>query len=93
MSKRKYTSESFMSQYLREEVGAAAIDDFVDAWHEQPGKKEIFDFLGMTREEYALWLRDPEVLPHIAEARRTALSSGKPVAVSAHLAKNSDGSG
>jgi hypothetical protein len=50
-------------------VSAEDIEDYVDSWHANPGAKEIYEFLGMSEEEYALWLRDPAVLPHIARAR------------------------
>jgi len=33
-------------------------------------QKKIFQFLGMTKEEYYLWLCDPDSLPEIARARR-----------------------
>jgi len=60
----------FMDLYLRGEVRADDIDDFIDSWHENSGAQELFEYLGMTKEEYALWLRDPEMLPAIARARQ-----------------------
>jgi hypothetical protein len=46
------------------------IDDFVDQWHETPQGNELHDYLGMTKEEYSLWLRAPDALPYIIKARR-----------------------
>lgn len=52
------------------------IDDYIDAWHE--GKagldQELDEFLGMTPEEYALWVERPEVLPFIIIAHRVGKS-------------------
>jgi hypothetical protein len=62
-----------MSRYLSGAATGGEIDDCIDAWHERPGKTELFEFLGMTREEYAAWLRDPDSLPRIARSRRTGL--------------------
>jgi hypothetical protein len=73
MSRRKAASEPFFQRYLRGELEPDAIDDFVDAWHENPGNRTVFEFLGMTSEEYALWLRDPDALPQIARARKEKL--------------------
>jgi hypothetical protein len=70
MSRIPEKARRFFDRFLRGEVSAEDIDDFIDAWHDNPEKSEIFEFLGMTREEYALWLRDPEALPQIAQARR-----------------------
>jgi hypothetical protein len=70
---KKSRDAPFLQRYLNGEVLSDDIDDFIDAWHETSGKKELFAFLGMTKEEYALWLRDPDLLPHIARARQTRL--------------------
>ena len=32
------------------------IDDFVDEWHDSDGDKSLSEFLGMTEEEYKLWV-------------------------------------
>ena len=69
MSREKRTSSPFFQLYLDGEVLADDIDDFIDQWHERPGRKKIFDFLGLTKEEYELWLRDPNALADIASAR------------------------
>ena len=70
MSKKSASDKTFLERYMNGEVLAEDIDDFVDAWHQNSGEKEIFEYLGMTRDEYSIWLRDPDVLPHIARARR-----------------------
>jgi hypothetical protein len=60
----------FIELYLKGKVLPEKIDDYVDQWHANPGGQEIYEFLGMSREEYGLWLRDPKVLPQIAQARK-----------------------
>jgi len=59
---------AFMELYLRGQVAADDIDDFIDNWHESPGSQELFEYLGMTKDEYARWLRDPGTLPDMAGA-------------------------
>ena len=69
----KQRPPTFIDLYLSGKCVPEDIDDFVDAWHERPGKQELYEFLGMTEDEYSLWVRDPDVLPHIAHARRTSV--------------------
>jgi hypothetical protein len=45
------------------------IDDFVDDWHDGASNDEIYEFLGMTLEEYTLWVSNPDSLPIIITAR------------------------
>ncbi len=73
MSSQHPRSRAFLEKYLNGELLAEDIDDFIDVWHNNPGTKEIYEFLGMTAEEYSLWLRDHDTLPHIARARRAHL--------------------
>ncbi|MGE5268290.1 MAG: hypothetical protein ACM3JG_01315 [Thiohalocapsa sp.] len=61
---------SFLDLCLRKKARAEDIDDFVDAWHADPGGKDLHDYLGMNEEEYSLWLRAPDALLYILEARR-----------------------
>jgi hypothetical protein len=64
---------TFLNRYLNGEVLAEDIDEYIDFWHEHPAGRQIYEFLGMTKKEYSLWLRDPDSLPHIARARRAGL--------------------
>jgi hypothetical protein len=60
----------FMELYLNGQASPQEIDDYVGKWHTDPGMQEIYEFLGMSEEEYSLWLRDPNGLPYIAHARK-----------------------
>ena len=62
--------QTFMALCLKGKVELDTIDNYVDQWHETPSKLELHDYLGMTREEYSLWLRVPDALPYIIKARR-----------------------
>lgn len=61
---------TFLDLYLAGKVRSDDIDDFVDRWHEAPDGRELHHYLGMTPEEYSLWLRVPDALPYIVQARR-----------------------
>ncbi|HVC54791.1 MAG TPA: hypothetical protein VND95_02490 [Stellaceae bacterium] len=60
---------NFVDLCLAGNVLLEEIDDFVDHWHEAPEGAELHDYLGMTEEEYSLWLRVPDSLPYIIKAR------------------------
>src|SRR4051794_32934853 len=61
---------TFVDLCLRGEALAEEIDGYVDAWHEGGTGQPIYDFLGMTREEYSLWVERPDSLTMILEARK-----------------------
>jgi hypothetical protein len=52
------------------------IDDFIDRWHEGAASHArslpLHEFLGLTHDEYEIWVLDPDVLPHVLVARREA---------------------
>jgi hypothetical protein len=60
---------NFVEKCLSREVGYDDIDDFIDQWHQAPQGKSVYDFLGMTRQEYALWVTEASVLPTIISIR------------------------
>lgn len=70
MSSKNQTEATFLERYLNGEVLAEEIDDYVDRWHTASSKQQIYDFLGLSRDEYALWVRHRDLLPQIALARR-----------------------
>ncbi len=70
MSSKHQAEATFLDRYLNGEAPAEDIDDYVDRWHSESGRQQIYDFLGLSRDEYALRLSDPDALPHIPRARR-----------------------
>ena len=53
------------------------IDDFVGKWHEGETEIPIYEYLGMTRDEYFSWLRDPNVLSGIVRAHEIEPATAK----------------
>jgi hypothetical protein len=70
MSRKQAKAQTFIERYLTGEARPEEIDDYVDTWHNSPDGLELHEFLGMSKEEYALWLRNPDALPDIARARK-----------------------
>ncbi len=73
-------SDSFVSLAVAGEVPTDAIDDYVDQWHQNPAGQPLHEYLGMTRDEYALWISAPDTLPLIVASRRL----DTPLSVLAH---------
>lgn len=44
------------------------IDDFIDDWHEDPQGFDLHEYLGMTWEEYSMWVADPDILPYVIKS-------------------------
>jgi hypothetical protein len=65
---------SFMGKCLAGEASPSDIDDFVDQWHEGSGEGSLRAFLGFTKEEYALWVEQPQSLDIILFARMRHLN-------------------
>src|ERR1700678_751290 len=63
-------SDSFIQKCLRGEAMIDEIDNYVEKWHLSAENIDIHTFLGMTSEEYELWLRDPDTLAYIITSRR-----------------------
>jgi len=61
---------TFIERCLAGEADLEDIDDAVDSWHESDGTEPISAFLGMTADEYAVWVERPSSLGYIIYARR-----------------------
>lgn len=61
---------NFVKKALAGKVMFDEIDDFVDKWHLDDQGKTLPEYLGLTREEYAVWVQNPDVVPQIISARK-----------------------
>ena len=63
-------SNTFIEQCLNGDALLEDIDDFIAQWHEDESTAPLHEHLGMTKEEYALWLKLPELLPLIIKSHK-----------------------
>ena len=63
---------SFFDCYNAGELPESAIDDYVEAWHcsGEAEDRPLSGFLGMTDDEYSVWVMDGRALPVLRSARR-----------------------
>ena len=72
--KKKDEEKTFIELCMEGKAKVEDIDDYIDRWHiaEQETELELYEFLGMSRLEYAAWLSNPSslssiVIKHIEE--------------------------
>jgi hypothetical protein len=58
-----------MDLVLQGRVLSDEIEDFVEEWHESDSSEEIHAFLGLSFQEYSLWVSDPDNIDIIIYAR------------------------
>lgn len=46
------------------------IDNYIDQWHDSQSDQTIYEYLGMTKEEYALFVKDENSLKSIIMAHK-----------------------
>ena len=68
MYKGKHSS--FIDLCLQGRAAPSEIDDYIESWHHSKEDVGVDTFLGMTSDEYALFVRDPDALASIIAARR-----------------------
>lgn len=64
------TTATFVEACLLGSVDLDGIDDYVEQWHVSTSSQTLGDYLGMTRDEYAAWVKDADALPFILCSRR-----------------------
>jgi len=68
------TSPSFFDLFSRGDASPDDIEEYVGKWHDEyKGRLEyppLHEYLGLTRDEYEVWLYDPFSLPCILQARQ-----------------------
>lgn len=60
--------KTFLDLVLAGDARQDDIDDFVDRWHDGDASCSLAAFLGMSDDEYALWVEKPSSLSLILQA-------------------------
>jgi hypothetical protein len=64
----------FMDACMNGEELAEEIETYIEEWHEGDSKETVYEYIGMTREEYGLWVENDSILKSIFYARRVGIS-------------------
>lgn len=74
--KEEQSKSNFIQNCLSGEAFLDEIDDYVEEWHKGGTGMRLYEFLGMTQDDYSLWAKDPDSLSLIIAAHK----QNKPVA-------------
>ncbi|MGW7141139.1 hypothetical protein [Streptomyces xanthophaeus] len=81
------SKNTFVEDALAGNVGLGDIDSYIDAWHDaEDDDLELHEFLGMTWDEYRLWVEKPNSLRYILSAHRNGHSVGRELTSQSELA-------
>ncbi len=62
ISVKEENKENFFSLFLKNKCSLLDIDDYIDSWHNSDSDLTLKDFLGMSSEDYKLFIKTPEKL-------------------------------
>jgi len=66
----EYSCKSFMWLCANEISEVSDIDTFVENWHKSNSKLPLYRFLGISKDEYALFVKDPDSLHRMIDLRK-----------------------
>jgi hypothetical protein len=67
-------SETYVDRVLAGSAIWTDIDDYIERWHTEAQEESIEDYLGMSREDYGLFVEEPASLRFILAAHETSES-------------------
>lgn len=75
MSDQIESTPTFIDLVLAGRAKHTEIEDFIESWHDLPedspaASLEVYEYLGMTWDEYRLWVERPESLRFTIAARK-----------------------
>lgn len=75
-NRNKMKESTFIELCVKGEESVDKINDYIEKWHDGNSDKSLFEFLGMTREEYQLWIENwnNATLKHIIELHRGVIN-------------------
>lgn len=62
--------KTFIEAYLAGEASLDNLDAYIEFWHTHDTGNKLHEFLGLTSEEYARWLKSGAELQDILAARK-----------------------
>lgn len=70
-------SKNFIQACIDADVLVDEIDDYIDEWHDGDYDVDLNEFLGMTKEEYRLWVENDSMMKYIIIAHMENKSIGE----------------
>ena len=64
------TSDTFIAKCIAGKAQTSDIDIYIERWYTSNTATRLYDYLGMSWEEYDRWMQTPDGLDEIIESRR-----------------------
>ena len=61
--------EMFADLLIKGSVSPDSIENYIEDWHKSNSKLRIYEYLGLSQEEYFAWLKDPNSLVGLLKNR------------------------
>lgn len=58
---------NFIKKCIKGTATIEDIYDYIDKWHNGNSTLPLYEYLGMTKAEYTVWMPHPHMLPFILE--------------------------
>lgn len=78
----------FMDELLAGNVEIAHIDDFIDAWHENPSNLHLHTYLGLSESDWDVVATNTSALKYVVQARKAGLETGFPAIIDCACGKD-----
>lgn len=59
---------TFFDKFLKRQVEAKDIHKFIDDWHKATTTMPVYEYLGMTEDQYSIFIRHPEQAENLRQA-------------------------
>ena len=67
--------QTFVELVFAGDATEADLDEFIERWHESDDGRPIHKYLGFSRDEYALWVEQPEALKFILFSKKFGVAT------------------
>ena len=81
---------NFIQNCLTGDALLDEIDDYIDKWHDGDSELPLHTYLGMSWDEYTLWIESPENLAYIVAAHKRSITYNEVLSQAAAMAARSN---
>lgn len=78
----------FMDELVAGNVTIEDLDDYIDAWHENPSNLHLHTFLGLSWDDWGVVATNPSALRYVVQARKAGVETGFPAIIGCACGKD-----
>lgn len=69
--------KNFIELYLEGKIEINQIDEYIEKWHLSKEDTPIYEYLGMRKKEYVLWVTNSEKFTQLVKSKKILLNNDK----------------